>query len=246
MLSLSNLKKELRASGTKERAKSAEWFFKTAPGQYGHGDVFLGLTVPKQREVAKKYIDLSLDDVEKLLHSKEHEFRLTALLILVYKYKSKTGNPASLKLRRTQIYKVYLRNTKWINNWDLVDCTASNIVGEYLASSAKASAGQRKILYKLAKSKNLWEKRIAIISTLYFIVKENKFKTTLEIAEILLKDEHDLIHKAVGWMLREIGKRDLKAEEKFLNKHIHKMPKTMLRYAIEKFPEEKRKYYLKK
>jgi 3-methyladenine DNA glycosylase AlkD len=164
-----------------------------------------------------------------------HEYRLTALLFLVYKFKK-----ANVKEQK-DLYNFYLKNTKYINNWDLVDLSSRDTVGEYLLKNPT----EKSTLYKLAKSKNLWEKRIAIISTSAFI-RENKFEETLKVSEILLNDKHDLIHKAVGWMLREVGKRDLDIEEKFLKKYYRKMPRTMLRYAIEKFSENKRQFYLKK
>ncbi len=229
MLTLLGLRKELRVKASPEKAKILQRFFKTGPGEYGEGDIFLGVVVPDIREVAKKYGNLELKKVVKLLYSKIHEERLTALLIMVDKFRS--GN------NKKKIYNLYLKNTKHINSWDLVDLSADKIVGVYLLDKPKL------ILYKLARSKSIWERRVGIMATFNFI-KNNKFKETLKIAKILLNDEHDLIHKAVGWMLREIGKRDLKTEEKFLKKYYKKMPKTMLRYAIEKFPEKKRKQYL--
>ncbi len=232
MLSLTNLKKELKSKASSKRAKNLQRFFKTGPGEYGEGDIFLGIKLPDSRVIVKKYGGLDLRKVEKLLHSKIHEERSVALGILVQQFQK--GD----KKQKEKIFKFYLKNTKNVNNWDLVDGSAHKIVGKYLIDKPK------KILYQLAKSKNLWERRIAVISTLQFI-KDNKFKESLKISEILLKDEHDLIHKAVGWMLREIGKKSLKTEEKFLKKHYKKMPRTMLRYAIERFPEKRRKMYLK-
>ena len=229
MLTLLGLKKELRVKASSEKAKILQRFFKTAPGEYGEGDIFLGVVVPDIREVAKKYSNLELKKVIKLLHSKIHEERLTALLIMVDKFRSEDD--------KKKIYNLYLKNIKHINSWDLVDLSADKIIGAYLLDKPKS------ILYKLARSKSVWERRIGIMATFNFI-KNNKFKETLKIAKILLNDEHDLIHKAVGWMLREIGKRDLKAEERFLKENYKKMPRTMLRYAIEKFPEKKRKQYL--
>lgn len=207
-------------------------FFKTGPGEYGEGDIFLGITVPEVRKTATKFNELKFSDVKKLLGSKIHEERLTALLILVHNFN--IGNEAE----RNKIFKFYLANTKNINNWDLVDLSAHKIVGEHILDRS------RNILYKLARSKKLWEKRISIISTFAFI-RDNELKDSLKISEILLNDDHDLIHKAVGWVLREVGKKSLATEEKFLKKHYKKMPRTMLRYAIEKFPEKKRKAYLK-
>lgn len=227
--------KELKNIANPAKAKILSGFFKTSKGQYGAGDQFIGITVPKQRETAKKYYeDASFEDLQKMLENKIHEYRLTALIILIYKYE-KTKDT---KLQK-QIYDFYIKNLKYVNNWDLVDVTTPNIVGDYLFNNPN----KINILYKLAKSKNLWEKRVSILATFKFI-KEKQFEDTLKIAEILLNDEHDLIHKAVGWMLREMGKRDIKPLVKFLDKYATKMPRTMLRYAIEKFPEEMRKYYL--
>ena len=221
LLQLSNPKKAIKLSG----------FFKTGTGQYGEGDVFLGIPVPEQRKIAKKYIDLHLNDLEQLLRSKIHEHRLTALVILVTKYQKADVSG------KNDIFRFYLKNTENINNWDLVDLSAPKIVGDYLLNN------DRTILFKLAKSNNLWERRIAILSTFSFI-RNNDFEDSLRISKLLLQDEHDLIHKAVGWMLREIGKRDQDLEEQFLNENCIQMPRTMLRYAIEKFDENKRKFYL--
>ena len=226
---LKQIKKELQSKANKEKAKIYQGFFKTKKGEYGEGDVFLGLTVPEQRGIAKKYSNIELSDLEVLLKSKIHEERLTALLILVDKYKKDKEN----------IFNFYLKNLNYVNNWDLVDLTSNRVVGDFLLNKEKD------VLYKLAKSDNLWERRVAIVSTFEFI-KNNQFEDTLKISEILLKDKHDLIHKAVGWMLREVGKKDLKKEEEFLNKHYKEMPRTMLRYAIEKFEENKRNFYMKR
>lgn len=230
---LYQLQQELLSLEDKEKAKLLQGFFKTGKGEYGEGDLFLGITMPQQRIIAKKYFkQVSLKETEELLHGKYHEERMTALIILTYKFAK-----ASEEEKR-EIYELYLKNTKYINNWDLVDVTTPRIVGEYLLDK------DRSILYTLAKSNDLWEKRISVLATFTFI-REKQFDDSLKIAEILLTDKHDLIHKAVGWMLREIGKRDQKVEEEFLQKHYRKMPRTMLRYAIEKFEEEKRKSYLK-
>ena len=232
MPTLNQLKKELRSLGSPEKAKGSARFFKTAKGEYGEGDVFIGVTVPKQREVAKKYRDLSLSDIIDLLHSKEHEFRLTALFIMVGQFKK--GGLAE----QEDIYKIYISNIKWINNWDLVDSSAPNIVGKYLLDKDPS------ILFKLARSRLLWDRRVAMLATFTFI-REGKPEIALKIAEMLINDKHDLIHKAVGWMLREVGKKyGIKKETEFLNKHYCEMPRTMLRYAIEKFPEKLRKHYL--
>ncbi len=234
-MSLISLKKALRSYASPERKKSNEWFFKTGKGQYGYGDIFIGVTVPDSRKVVRQFKDLQLTDIKKLLLSKIHEERLTALLLLVYKFK--IGDEYSKK----QIYDFYLKNINRVNNWDLVDLSAGRIVGEYLLTRPKKD---RKILYTLARSKNLWEKRIAIISTSTFLYHKD-FTDTFKISNILLNDKHDLIHKAVGWMLREVGKRDQRAEEQFLKSRYKKMPRTMLRYSIERFLENKRKRYLR-
>ncbi len=231
MQTANDLKKELDIFTNFEKAKVLQRFFKTGKGQYGEGDIFLGVIVPDTRKVAKKFIDLSLNEVKKILYSKIHEERLCALLILVEKY-----SKAEEKNKKI-IFDFYIKNAKQANNWDLVDLSAPKIVGDYLLNKP------RKILYKFAKSKNLWEKRISILST-YTFIKNKQFKDTFEIAKILLHDEHDLIQKAVGWMLREVGKIDQKAEESFLNKHRKHLSRITLRYAIERFPEKKRGRYL--
>lgn len=232
MNSLVEIKQVIKKSGSPKRAKSSQWYFKTGKGQYGYGDVFIGITVPEQRKIAKQFSEkLTLGETGKLLQSKIHEERFIALEILVMKFE--TGNQSLQK----QVVDLYLKSTKFINNWDLVDTSAHYILGEYLFKRP------RTILFKLAKSASLWEKRIAIISAFYFINKHD-YSDSLKIAKILLSDEHDLIHKAVGWMLREIGKRDIKVERKFLDEFASKMPRTTLRYAIERFPEPLRKKYL--
>jgi len=233
MSSLTQFKKELKKLSNPKQAEILQRFFKTGKGEYGEGDIFLGIKVPEQRKVVNKFEDLSLEDLEKLLSSKIHEYRMLALLILIRQYEKADER------EKKKIFKFYLKNTININNWDLVDISAPKIVGDYLLNKP------RKILYKLVSSDNLWEKRIAIISTFTFI-RNNEFDDTLKISKIFLSDKHDLIHKAVGWMLREVGKRDQKVEEEFLEKYYSKMPRTMLRYAIEKFEEKKRKFYLGK
>jgi len=231
-LNLKELKKTIRVNANKEHAKTMQWFFKTGKGEYGEGDKFVGIKVPVQRTIAKQFGEINLEDLQSLLNSPIHEERLISLLILVNKY-----NKAGEKVKDT-IFRFYIKNKRKINNWDLVDLSAPKIIGVHLLNHDK------KILYKFAKSKNLWERRISIIST-YSFIKNSDFDTSLEISDILLNDDHDLIHKAVGWMLREIGKKDLKSLEKFLKPRYIKMPRTMLRYSIEKFPEKKRIKYLK-
>lgn len=230
-MSLFSLRTELKAGADKEQAKNLQRFFKTGPGEYGEGDIFLGFKVPVLRSIAKQHLDLTFDELQNLIESPIHEERMAALMILVLRF------PKSKQEEKDKIFKFYIKNAKSINNWDLVDLSAPQIVGGFLIDK------DRKLLEKLAASKNLWEKRISILATFQFI-KEKQFDTALTIAEKLLNDEHDLIHKAVGWMLREIGKRDLKTEEDFLKGRYKNMPRTMLRYAIEKFPEKKRKAYL--
>jgi 3-methyladenine DNA glycosylase AlkD len=209
-------------------------FFQAFPGGYGEGDEFIGVTVPNQRAVAKKfYQQISLTEVESLLNEPIHEYRLTALFMMVLKYqKSKSQS------EKNDIVDVYLRNIERVNNWDLVDSSAHLILGAHLMNS------DRQLLYNFAQSENLWVQRISIIATLYFI-RNNQFDEALRLSEILLNHRHDLIHKAVGWMLREVGKRDYEVEYRFLVKHYRSMPRTMLRYAIERFPEDVRQAFLK-
>ena len=228
---LESLKKELQELADEKQAEILQKFFKTGKGEYGEGDIFLGIKVPVQRNVAKKYFGLSLPKIQELLKSNIHEHRLIGLIILSNKYKE------SKEEDQANIFNFYLKNTKNINNWDLVDVTAPNIVGHFLSDKKK------NILYDLARSNNLWERRIAIVSTFNFI-RQQEFEDTLALSEILLDDKHDLMHKAVGWMLREVGKKDEVVLEAFLKQHYKVMPRTMLRYAIEKFEEEKRKKYL--
>ena len=223
------MKKELLSIADPKLGANYARFFKTGKGDYGEGDKFLGMRVPHLRKICKKYKDMDLQEVEKLLQGEYHEYRLGALFILVDQYPKKSK----------EIVDIYLRNTKYVNNWDLVDSSAYKILGRYLEDR------DRNILYKLANSKDLWEKRISIISCFWFI-KDKDFKDAINISEILLHDDHDLIHKAVGWMLREIGNKDRETEEIFLKKYHKVMPRTMLRYSIEKFSDEKRKFYMSK
>jgi 3-methyladenine DNA glycosylase AlkD len=227
-------RKALRANADAKKAKDLQWFFKTGKGEYGEGDRFLGVTVPMQRKILKNFLDLSLTDLSKLLKSAYHEERLSALLIAVGKFKK-----GSLKTKK-EIALWYLQHTKYIDNWDLVDSSAGYIIGEYAATYDK------QILNTLAHSRNLWEKRIAMIATLYFITKGSA-KEAIAVATKLRNDEHDLIQKAVGWMLREVGKRVSRAhEEAFLEKYAATLPRTTLRYAIEHFSPTKKQYYMNK
>jgi 3-methyladenine DNA glycosylase AlkD len=206
-------------------------YFKTGKGEYGEGDIFIGVSVPEQRKIAKQFLDISFKELKEMLYSKIHEERLTSLLILVYRFEKADEND------KKGIFNFLIKNRKQINNWDLVDLTAPKSIGVYLADKDKA------ILYKLVRSKNVWERRIAVMST-FPLIKKNEFRVNLEFALILLNDSHDLIQKAVGWMLREIGNRDMISAESFLKKHYKEMPRTMLSYAIEKYPEAKRQKYL--
>lgn len=226
-----DISKRLLKMGDKEDAKFLQGFFKTGPGQYGEGDIFLGIRVPEVRKLAKEYKSLPLKEIIILLHSPFHEVRLFALISLVNAFAK--GDETIQK----KIYDLYLANTKHINNWDLVDISAPKIVGAYLLTNSRSP------LYQLAKSKSLWERRIAMLATFYFI-KNNQFDDTLKISEMLLRDKEDLIHKATGWMLREVGKRDTGITEAFLRKHCRTMPRTMLRYAIERFSPARRKMFL--
>ena len=227
------IRTELKSISKKKKAEISQRFFKTRKGEYGEEDYFAGITVPEIRDISKRYFrEMTLEEVEYFIQHKYHEYRLFGLITLTYMWK-KAG-----ETERGDIFNLYVRNLKYVNNWDLVDLSAPNIVGEYLKEK------DRTILYDFAKSNNLWKQRVAIISTFSFI-KDKDFVDTLNISEILLHHKHDLIHKAVGWMLREVGKRDQVVEEEFLRKYYKEMPRTMLRYSIEKFDEDKRQKYLK-
>lgn len=229
---LNGLRNELRATADRQVAEQLQRFFKTGAGEYGEGDRFLGVRVPRLRRLARAYRRLSLDACTELLRSPWHEERLLALLIFVAKYRN---GGAEI---RTTIHERYLEHTRYVNNWDLVDASAEHLVGAHITPT------DTDLLSRLARSPSVWERRIAIMSTFHWI-KRNEFAPTLAVAELLLADAHDLIHKAVGWMMREIGKRDLPAEEAFLANRYRRMPRTMLRYAVERFPEERRQQYLR-
>jgi 3-methyladenine DNA glycosylase AlkD len=232
LLTVGDIRTRLRKHARPESVPILRRFFKTGPGEYGEGDVFIGVKVPGVRTVCRECSEVSLATVKTLLRSRVHEERLLAVLILVQAFKSAS------EVERRRIYKLYLAHTAYVNNWDLVDASASQIVGAFLYARSKAP------LTKLARSKSLWERRIAIIATFDYI-RRLEFDETFRIADLLLDDEHDLIHKAVGWLLREIGKRDGAVEREFLSTRYQTMPRTMLRYAIERFPDiERRKYLL--
>ena len=223
---------ELRNLGDRHKADNSKRFFKTGPGEYGEGDEFLGISVPILRKLVPRHPEVTIADATRLLRSSIHEERLLALFFLIQRYQKGDARD------QPQIYQLYLNHTRYINNWDLVDASAQYIAGAFLHSRDKGP------LYQLARSTDLWERRIAILATFHFI-RHQEFSETLKLARILLTDQEDLIHKAVGWMLREVGKRNFTVEEKFLKKHYQKMPRTMLRYAIEKFPADLRRRFLR-
>jgi 3-methyladenine DNA glycosylase AlkD len=231
MITAAAVHRRMLALADPARAKASQWFFKTGPGQYGEGDRFLGLTVPDLRKLAKEHEALSSRAIVALLKSPWHEERLLALLILVRQYE--TGDRAA----RDRIYRCYMANRARINNWDLVDCSAPRIVGVHL------QARGRRVLRELARSSSMWDRRIAVLATFQFIA-AREYDDSLAIARMLLGDREDLIHKAVGWMLREIGKRDRPVLERFLQAHAAHMPRTALRYAIERLPDDRRRRYL--
>ena len=228
---VSQIESQLRGIGDATRARHSQRFFRTAPGEYGAGDMFLGLTVPQVRALARQHADLPLPRVRGLLRSRWHEARLLALLILV------RGFERGDERQRLRIARLYLANLAWVNNWDLVDCSAHLILGPHLAP------GERGLLDTLGRSSNLWKRRIAMLATFHYI-RQHDFRDALRIARLLLHDDHDLIHKATGWMLREIGKRDEPALRRFLDRHAAVMPRTMLRYSIERLPPGSRSVYM--
>ncbi|TGK00338.1 DNA alkylation repair protein [Leptospira langatensis] len=226
-----DLLQEIRSYADPKKVPILSSFFKTGKGQYGEGDLFLGIQVPPLRKLSKKYRGLPLSELQKVVSSKYHEERLAGFFVLCETFQKSTEED------RKKLHEFYLKNMKYVNNWDLVDLSARDMIGEYLIDK------DRKLLYKLARSKDLWEKRISMIAT-YAFIRKGDYADTYKIAEILLRDKEDLIHKVVGWMLREAGNRDLNSEIDFLDKHAATMPRTMLRYAIEKFPEKLKKKYM--
>lgn len=227
------VKQALAKLADKSRIPDYQRFFKTGPGEYGQGDVFIGVKVPNQRKVSRQYKDLPLTEIKKLLNSKIHEHRLTALFIMVLQFKK-----SKIEVDKKKLVDLYLDNRSGVNNWDLVDSSAPYFLGEYYYDH------DRKPMYEMARSKNLWDRRMAVMASFYWLRQKGDFADTFKMAEWLLNDKEDLIHKAVGWMLREIGNADRNAERLWLDKHYQKMPRTMLRYAIEKFPENERQRYL--
>ncbi len=231
---LNQLISDLQKHSDIKEAELCKRFCKTEKGQYGEGYVFIGVKMSDQRRISKKYVGISLPRIQMLLNSNIQEYKMSAGIILVYKYKKAKGRD------KEEIFNFYIKNTKKFNNWGVVDVTCPWIVGDFLLNHQE----HKKILYKLVQSDNLWEKRISIVST-YTFIKNNQFEDILAISELLLKDKHDLIHKAVGWMLREVGKKDKRVLDKFLKQHYKDIPRTALRYAIEKHPEDERKKLLK-
>lgn len=231
VFSVLEVKHELRKAVSKERCEVLKRFFKTGAGEYGAGDLFLGVSVPEQRKLARRFFELPLTELSLLLKSKYHEDRSTALLILVLRYKNSD--------EKERLVRFYLQHLKYVNNWDLVDCSAYHILGAHYLIS-----GEEEKLYRLGRSKNLWERRIAMVATFAYI-RAGRFEPTLALVEILHKDGEDLIHKATGWMLREVGKRDTKTLERFLKMHARSLPRTTLRYAIERFSDSEKKLWMK-
>ncbi len=231
---LAEVRKSLRAIADPAQVPMLRRFFKTGPGGYGEGDVFVGVKVPRIRALVRELDGLCLEDIAALLASEVHEERMLALLLLVRRFER-----AKDEAGRRAVHDLYLANTAWVNNWDLVDVTAPHLVGAFLEGQ------KRDVLYRLARSPSLWERRIAMVATLRFI-RSGDLTDTFRLAGLLLDDPEDLMHKAAGWMLREAGKRDRGALEAFLDRHGDRMPRTMLRYAIERFPEPLRRRYLRR
>jgi 3-methyladenine DNA glycosylase AlkD len=231
---LKDVRAAVRALADEERARVSMSFFRRGPGEYGEGDVFLGIRMPDLRTLVKRFAGLPFEDASMLLRSRYHEERMLALLILVRAFRR--GDAAA----RERVHRLYIDGTRWIDSWDLVDLSAEHVVGGYLADHDPP----HDLLTRFAGSASLWERRIALLATFHFI-KRNEFDEAFRIVALLLDDSHDMIHKAMGWMLREIGKRDQAAEESFLRRHYARLPRTTLRYAIERFPEEVRRAYLR-
>lgn len=241
-----NILKDLKKVSSRERATGLQRFFKTGKGEYGQGDLFIGIRTPEIRKISKRYLEyLNLEDLDFFLHDKIHEYRLFAVITLIYMYEKTEQIKDTLQQekQREKIFNYYLENRSWINNWDLVDVSAPKIVGEFLKDKEKGKRKGRDILYNLVKSDNLWDQRIAIVST-YTFIKDGDFKEILEFSKLLINHEHDLIHKALGWMLREVGKKDETVLKTFLDNYANKMPRTMLRYSIERLDEKERRKYL--
>lgn len=230
---LNELKADLKKVSSPSTAKNSQWFFKTGKGQYGEGDVFAGVTVPQQRAIAKKYSDLDLDEIAKLLRSEIHENRLIALFVLVGQYKKGSAG------EKIKVVEFYLKHKDRVNNWDLVDSSAPYILGNHLLTR------KRSVLDKLAASKSLWDRRIAVVATLA-LIRNGEFEEIFKLCTHLRNDKQDLLHKACGWMLREVGKQNLGALEGYLERNKTKLPRTALRYAIERMTQEKRYYYMGK
>ena len=242
MTTAASVRKDLAAFARLNRVSDYLRFFKAGPGEYGEGDEFIGVRVPDSREVAKKHKDLALDEIQKLLDSKIHEERFVGLAILIYRFKKAQSTKSLDPQVQKEIFDFYLKNlyTQRVNNWDLIDSTAP-----YLGYYLLGKPGTMKLLNSLAESDSLWERRAAVMFTFAFI-REFELQPTLKLCKKLLGDEHDLMHKACGWMLRELGKQDLGALREFLDANVKKMPRTMLRYAIEKMTERERKEWLKR
>lgn len=234
-MSVEKLRDELLAAGSEAKARELARFFKTGKGDYGEGDRFIGVTVPVNRTITRRYLHLTPTQLAELLHSPIHELRLSALIAMVEQYKSRHTTDA----HRQEIVDTYIANTRYINNWDLVDLSVYNIIGAHLASRS------RELLYRWALSSLLWEQRMAIVATMWFI-RHGDYDDTIALARLLCHHPHDLMHKAVGWMLREVGKRDKQRLIDFLNEHYTTLPRTLLRYAIEKLPQQERLYYMKR
>lgn len=234
-MSANAMRSELLAAGNEAKAKELSRFFKTGKGSYGEGDIFIGVTVPVNRAIAKKYLHLSPDELTELLHSEIHELRLSALLCMVEQYKSRR----STDQLRQQIVDTYIANTNYINNWDLVDLSVYNIIGRHLLHR------DRQLLYRWSRSTSLWEQRMAIVATMWF-VRNGQYDDTIALAQELCYHHHDLIHKAVGWLLREVGKRDETRLTNFLDTHYPTLPRTLLRYAIERLTPEQRRHYMQR